>query len=49
MVFPAPGILFMIFVAFLQPKLWWLYVSIPVGLLFTAIIYHTSEENKPPK
>lgn len=48
-IFPIPGLIFMFFAATLSPKLWWLYVSIPVGLAMSLAIHFTSPEDKPPK
>jgi sodium/potassium/calcium exchanger 6 len=48
-VFPGPGTLFMIFAAMLDPKPWWLYISIPVGIIGSAAIHLTSPADKPPK
>jgi Ca2+/Na+ antiporter len=47
-IFPAPGLLFILFAMFLEPKVWWLSV-VPVGLLVSFLIHRTSEESEPPK
>ena len=48
-IFPIPGLIFLFFVAILKPELWFLYVGIPLGALFSFIIYRTSPEDKPPR
>ena len=47
-IFPAPGLLFLVFTATLEPALWWL-ATIPIGLLISLAIYKTSPEAEPPK
>lgn len=41
-IFPIPGILFIIFAVFMVPQLWWLYVAVPIGGLISFGIYKTS-------
>jgi Ca2+/Na+ antiporter len=48
MIFPIPGIAFMMWiVSFPVPSVWTL-VAIPIGGIISLIIYFTSEEEKPP-
>lgn len=46
-IFPAPGLLFIVFACMLHPQIWWLAVF-AVGLLISLAIHYTAPEKEPP-
>jgi len=49
LIFPIPGIAFMIWIVTFPIPPIWILVAIPIGGILTLIIYCTSEEDKAPK
>ena len=47
MIFPAPG-LFIFALFMIWGWKWWILLTIPVGLIFTFIIWKTSPESEVP-